>query len=127
MTDLTVSMLGGQPAPRGCVMKTKAMETRDLMNWAHDLLHNLARAVPQRESLLGATTAMLEFFELCATSPPVIRDPALEQRFFDAALRFLLMGQRAGVDEVPKHHSFLHLADRTADVVYTIINGYGSF
>ena len=88
------------------------MESRDLLTWAHNLLHNTATGVPGHAELLGASSAMLEFFELCDANPAVL-DLAVQQQLFDAALRCLLMLERAGVSPTPKHHSFLHLAQRT--------------
>ena len=115
-TDFTVSLLGGQPAPQGCTMKTKAAETLDLLRWAHNLLQHHASVVPGAGVLLAASSALLEFFRLCKDADDVC-SPALQQQFFDAALRCLLAMQRAGIDDVPKHHMFLHLAARTAYIV----------
>ena len=94
-------------------MKSKAAETKDLLTWAHNLLQHHAIAVPDAGVLLTASSAMLEFFRLCSDGADVC-SAALQQQLFDAVLRCLLAMQRAGVHDIPKNHTFLHLAARTA-------------
>ena len=112
-SDFSVSLIGGRSHPEGCALAAKAMESRDLLTWAENLLRNVGSAVPGRDELLASSSSMNEFLEVCSRSPYVL-NPALQQRLFDLALRSLLMADRAGIKHIPKHHSFLHLAARTA-------------
>lgn len=114
--DLTIAMLGSPTDctfndgsyHRGCNMRTKAAETAMVLDWTMDLIRDYPRIHGQPE-LLAAGMALQEWIDTTAMAP--FRVPvAAQQRLCDLAIRHLLNAEAAGVDLIPKHHAFAHLA-----------------
>jgi len=109
--DLTLSMLGGEPAPEGCMMKTKAAETGMLMPWALRLLQEYEPHIDCADELTAAGNALVDYMAILR-SQPMIMPRHKQQECLDACLRHLVNAERAGLHMVPKHHQFVHLTLR---------------
>lgn len=111
LADLTVKTLGDQHAV--CV-RTKAAETRPLVEFCVDLLGRFPEAVPaDRSALLPAGRELARLIGVLRGSARVLR-PSELQGMHDALKRYAVLSVRAGIPQIPKLHLAMHLAHRTA-------------
>jgi hypothetical protein len=112
VSDFTVSMLGGKPGT--ATLHAKAVETKCLLPFVNLLLSEFRSKLsePQAGYLVGAGVALQQYIDLCAASPRVVPEAAV-QKMFDAVKKHIILAERAGVPMKPKHHLLLHLVART--------------
>ena len=70
-TDLTVSLLGGKLAQRGCAMKTKAAETQIVVEWAIDLVRRCPD-IPLGDDVMAPGLALKVWMDILREEPWVL-------------------------------------------------------
>eukprot|EP00959_Pyramimonas_sp_CCMP1952_P396410 8305544-Pyramimonas_sp.AAC.1 len=117
LSDLTSSMLGGEPTLQadgspfgGAPMRLKAYETLCFLPFAVDLLKKHPR-VDHYHDLLKAGEAIIEFFAVLKREDVRVSNRGLQQ-LFDLMQLHLVRCDAANIDFQPKHHFALHMVRR---------------
>ena len=117
--ELNLTMMGKRgdysldaPSHAGCVMKTKAAETGDLLPWALELLQSQAGDhVPHRSNLVIAGSSLVQWLEVCRRGSMVLTAQE-SQDLVAHAQRHLLHCCSAGIKFIPKHHFYAEMSLR---------------
>ena len=107
LEGFTLSMMGSRSHP---AMKTKGVETKDLLPFVMEQLktHRAALPHPQVRHLILAGEALVRVLDKFDESP--IRVSILaQQAIHDAAKKYLQQAKLGGVPDKPKNHQFLHM------------------
>ena len=98
---------GGIYQHPGCIMKTKAAETADLIPWIRSLLRDYD--VPCCQELIAASTSLSSWLDLVSVSDFLLSIDE-QQRMCDHMQRHLANCERAMISFAPKHHFFAHMS-----------------
>jgi hypothetical protein len=110
VTDLVARTLGDRTAG---VLKTKAAETRPLLEFCCVLTQRFREILQPENSALGPALAELfHFSELVRRCPTILGMPE-RQALVDVLKRYIVLSQRAEIPPSPKLHLTMHLVERT--------------
>lgn len=123
--DLSITMLGsgkvgGGIKHRGFAAKFKAAECSVMLRFAVYYLEKVGQNLPMYSHLLGAGTALVEYFNLMEAAPLNL-SVNMFQDLVDYMQRHLLQCDRAKIVLTPKHHLWIHLTSRTGRPSVVII------
>ena len=105
LTDFGKESIGSRAAP---VLRAKAAESGTLLYYAVHLANRLKTALPTGGPLLAAGACLVKYLDITRAHGDVLPPQAIQQ-LMDAAARFLVLRQSAGIPYKPKMHMMVHL------------------
>ena len=112
LTNLTTQMLGDKDKPR---LHAKAAEAAGILPFCVAELAQRAADTEKGRLLQAAGAAVCEFLELLRAEP-VKLSVTVAQKLLDLAVRHVTLAARADIALKPKHHLFIHLAQRSLEM-----------
>ena len=119
--ELTLKMVGNSLGANnehlhpGTNVNLKAAEMGLMLKFCVDEVQRSGRRLKFYDELLAAGQSLVTWLAIIHEAPLVMQ-PAQLQALMDSAVRHLVHCERCRISFAPKHHLFIHLTARTADI-----------